>query len=106
MKAVMTMIESVAVRQRGGFDFETHYDNLCALQSSCPLPAVKAHLADGILDLNGDRIRSVNKNIANYYFLCSQNQPYFEILALTCSIYLNTFNMNYNNCTSIYENVF
>lgn len=62
VQLVMTMIESVAVRQRGGFDFETHYDNLCALQSSCPLPAVKAHLAEGILDLNGDRIRSVQQS--------------------------------------------
>lgn len=51
------MIESVAVRQRGAFDFATHYDNLCALQNSCPLPAVKAHLPDGVLDINGDRVR-------------------------------------------------
>lgn len=52
------MIESVQVRQRGAYDFETHYDNLCALQDSCPLPAVKAHLSQGVLDLNGDRIRA------------------------------------------------
>ncbi|KAL3885295.1 hypothetical protein ACJMK2_025378 [Sinanodonta woodiana] len=52
------MIESVQVRQRGAYDFETHYDNLCALQDSCPLPAVKAHLPQGVLDLNGDRIRA------------------------------------------------
>ena len=51
------MIESVAVRQRGAFDFVTHYDNLCALQNSFPLPAVKAHITDGVLDVNGDRIR-------------------------------------------------
>ena len=51
------MIESVVVRQRGAVDFAGHYDNLCALQSSCPLPAVKAHLPECVLDLNGDRIR-------------------------------------------------
>jgi len=51
------MIESVAVRQRGAYDFETHYNNLCALQNSCPIPAVKAHLACGKLDINGDRMR-------------------------------------------------
>ena len=51
------MIESVAARHRGAFEFESHYDNLCALQSSCPLPAVKAHLSEGVLDINGDRIR-------------------------------------------------
>ena len=53
----MTMIESVAARHRGAYDFEGHYDNLCALQSSCPLLAVKSHLSDGVLDINGDRIR-------------------------------------------------
>ncbi len=51
------MIESVAVRQRGGTDFATHYENLCALQSSCPLPAVKAHLHEGVIDINADRLK-------------------------------------------------
>ena len=51
------MIESVAERQQGAYDFATHYNNLCALQSSCPYPAVKAHLNEGVLDINGDRIR-------------------------------------------------
>jgi centrosomal protein CEP78 len=55
----MTMIESVAVRQQGAFHFDTYYENLCALQGSCPLPAVKARLPDGVLDINGDRIRLV-----------------------------------------------
>ncbi|KAI0223161.1 Centrosomal protein of 78 kDa [Lamellibrachia satsuma] len=54
------MIESVAVRQRGAYDFETHYNNLCALQNSCPIPAVKAHLACGKLDINGDRMRTTD----------------------------------------------
>ncbi|KAH9490694.1 Centrosomal protein of 78 kDa [Bulinus truncatus] len=53
----MTMIESVQARQRGAFNFADHYDNLCALQDSVPLSSVKAHLAQGVLDLNGDRIR-------------------------------------------------
>ncbi|KAL5020536.1 hypothetical protein ScPMuIL_003428 [Solemya velum] len=51
------MIESVKVRQRGAYDFDTHYDNLCAMQDSCPLPLVKVHLSQGVLDINGDRIR-------------------------------------------------
>ncbi|ELT95444.1 hypothetical protein CAPTEDRAFT_130202 [Capitella teleta] len=54
------MIESVAVRQQGAFHFETHYDNLCALQASCPLAAVKARLPEGVLDVNGDRIRATD----------------------------------------------
>ena len=53
------MIESVAVRQRGAYDFETHYENLCALQSSCPMAAVKAHLGEGVMDINGDRVKLV-----------------------------------------------
>ncbi|CAL1548543.1 unnamed protein product, partial [Lymnaea stagnalis] len=51
------MIESVQARQRGAYNFSDHYDNLCALQDSVPLPSVKAHLAQGVIDLNGDRIR-------------------------------------------------
>ena len=49
------MIESVQARHRGAFHFEDHYDNLCALQDTEPLPAVKAHLSQGVIDLNGDR---------------------------------------------------
>ncbi|XP_046585352.1 centrosomal protein of 78 kDa-like [Haliotis rubra] len=52
------MIESVQVRQSGAYDFENHYDNLCALQDSVPLAAVKAHLCQGVLDINGDRVRA------------------------------------------------
>uniref|UniRef100_H2XSH8 Centrosomal protein of 78 kDa n=1 Tax=Ciona intestinalis TaxID=7719 RepID=H2XSH8_CIOIN len=52
--------ESVAVRQRGAFDFASCYDNLCALQSTVPLSTVKAHLANGILDINGDKIRMID----------------------------------------------
>ncbi|XP_013408527.1 centrosomal protein of 78 kDa [Lingula anatina] len=52
------MIESVKVRQRGAYDFEAHYNYLCALQDSVPLPAVKAHLSDGVLDVSGDRVRA------------------------------------------------
>ena len=51
------MIESVQARQRGAYDFESHYDNLCALQDSVPLAAVKANLSSGILDINADRVR-------------------------------------------------
>ncbi|XP_041459089.1 centrosomal protein of 78 kDa-like isoform X2 [Lytechinus variegatus] len=54
---VMAMIESVKARRRGAQDFEGYYSQLCALQDSCPLTAVKAHLDDGILDLNADRVR-------------------------------------------------
>ncbi|XP_050399329.1 centrosomal protein of 78 kDa isoform X1 [Patella vulgata] len=52
------MIQSVQERQRGAYDFESHYDNLCALQDSAPLSAVKAHLSQGVLDISGDRIRA------------------------------------------------
>ncbi|XP_041356043.1 centrosomal protein of 78 kDa-like [Gigantopelta aegis] len=52
------MIHSVHVRQNGGNDFETYYDHLCALQDSVPVAAVKAHLSQGVLDINADRIRA------------------------------------------------
>ncbi|KAK7489948.1 hypothetical protein BaRGS_00018813 [Batillaria attramentaria] len=54
------MIESVQARQRGAYDFESHYDNLCALQDSVPLAAVKAHLSSGVLDINADRVRATD----------------------------------------------
>lgn len=54
----MAMFESVAMRQKGGLDFQLHYDNLCALSNTCPIPAVKARLVQNVLDLNGDRIRT------------------------------------------------
>jgi centrosomal protein CEP78 len=54
-----TMIESVQARQRGAFEFEEHYNNQFALQNSCPIPAIKAHLQSQVLDLNADRIRLV-----------------------------------------------
>jgi centrosomal protein CEP78 len=53
----MAVMESVAIRQRGGFDFAAHYDNLCALHNTCPVQAVKAHLSQRVLDINADRIR-------------------------------------------------
>ncbi|XP_038046202.1 centrosomal protein of 78 kDa-like [Patiria miniata] len=51
-------MESVQARQRGALDYEGYYKQLCALQDTCPLTCVKVHLAQGVLDLNGDRIRS------------------------------------------------
>ena len=57
-----TKIESVIARQRGAYDFESHYNDLCTLQNVCPIPAVKARLQENVLDLNGDRIRCVNMN--------------------------------------------
>ncbi|XP_077993782.1 centrosomal protein of 78 kDa-like [Glandiceps talaboti] len=51
------MIESVQARQRGAYDFASHYDNLCLLQNSCPLQSVKSHIEEGVLDINADRIR-------------------------------------------------
>ena len=54
---IMAKIESVIQRQRGAFEFDAYYNNLCALQNSVPLAQVTAHLKDGMIDVNGDRIR-------------------------------------------------
>ena len=53
----MALIESVQARHHGSHDFESYYTQLCALQDTCPLTSVKAHLSEGALDLNADRIR-------------------------------------------------
>ncbi|XP_072926506.1 centrosomal protein of 78 kDa isoform X1 [Hemitrygon akajei] len=51
------MIESTQLRQRRSMDFESHYEHLCALHDLVPLKAVKANLNEGVLDINGDRIK-------------------------------------------------
>ncbi|KAB0363010.1 hypothetical protein FD754_007166 [Muntiacus muntjak] len=51
------MIDSVKLRRDGAADFFSHYEYLCALQDSVPLPAVRACLREGVLDFNADRLR-------------------------------------------------
>ncbi|NXP79117.1 CEP78 protein, partial [Ramphastos sulfuratus] len=54
------MIESVKIRRQCMLDFYSHYEHLCALQSSVPLKAVKANLTQGALDLIVDRIKAAD----------------------------------------------
>uniref|UniRef100_A0A8C3YP21 Centrosomal protein of 78 kDa n=1 Tax=Catagonus wagneri TaxID=51154 RepID=A0A8C3YP21_9CETA len=51
------MIDSVKLRRDSVADFFSHYEYLCALQDSVPLPAVRASLREGVLDFNADRLR-------------------------------------------------
>lgn len=51
------MLDSVKLRRDGAADFLSQYEYLCALQDSVPLPAVRAGLRDGGLDLSADRLR-------------------------------------------------
>ncbi|KAK1334430.1 hypothetical protein QTO34_005435 [Cnephaeus nilssonii] len=50
----------VLVRRDSAADFFSHYEYLCALQDSVPLPAVRASLREGVLDFDADRLRSVD----------------------------------------------
>nr|XP_054357993.1 centrosomal protein of 78 kDa isoform X6 [Pongo pygmaeus] len=54
------MIDSVKLRRDSAADFFSHYEYLCALQDSVPLPAVRACLREGVLDFNADRLRGVD----------------------------------------------
>ncbi|XP_010223611.1 PREDICTED: centrosomal protein of 78 kDa isoform X2 [Tinamus guttatus] len=54
------MIDSVKVRRQCMQDFYSHYEHLCALQSSVPLKAVKDNLSEGALDLTVDRIKAAD----------------------------------------------
>ncbi|XP_077004597.1 centrosomal protein of 78 kDa-like isoform X2 [Tamandua tetradactyla] len=54
------MIDSVKLRRDSTADFFSHYEYLCALQDSVPLPAVRACLQEGVLDFNADRLRVVD----------------------------------------------
>lgn len=40
-------------------DFASHYDHLCLTRGMAPIPAVKMFLSQGVLDINGDRIKYV-----------------------------------------------
>ncbi|XP_020920804.1 centrosomal protein of 78 kDa isoform X5 [Sus scrofa] len=51
------MIDSVKLRRDSAADFFSHYEYLCALQDSVPVPAVRASLREGVLDFNADRLR-------------------------------------------------
>ncbi|KAI6058495.1 Centrosomal protein of 78 kDa [Aix galericulata] len=54
------MIDSVKIRRQCMLDFYSHYEHLCALQSSVPLKAVKTNLTEGTLDLIVDRIKAAD----------------------------------------------
>ncbi|XP_057414212.1 uncharacterized protein LOC130709381 isoform X3 [Balaenoptera acutorostrata] len=51
---------SVKLRRDSAADFFWHCEDLCALQDSVPLPAVRASLREGLLDFNADRLRGVD----------------------------------------------
>lgn len=50
------MIETVRQRQQNANDFKACYENLCALQGSCPLGSVVGNLGEDTLDCNADRV--------------------------------------------------
>ena len=53
------MLEKAQSRQqRAAFDFESHYENLCYLSDVSPLRSVKAQVSQGLIDINGDSLRS------------------------------------------------
>jgi hypothetical protein len=54
------MIDSVKLRRNCAADFFSHYEYLCALQDSVPLPALRSCLREGVLDFNADRLRVVD----------------------------------------------
>jgi len=41
-------------------DFDGCYEQLCCLQSTMPLQFVKVHLKEGVLDINGDKVRMID----------------------------------------------
>ncbi|XP_072461114.1 centrosomal protein of 78 kDa isoform X2 [Notamacropus eugenii] len=81
------MIDSVKLRRESAGDFFTHYEYLCALQDSIPLPVVRANLRHGVLDFNADRLKlldwapllsalRINKNLPSVA-IRSSYQPNF-----------------------------
>ncbi|XP_038163963.1 centrosomal protein of 78 kDa [Cyprinodon tularosa] len=52
--------DNAQLRRQGAHDFLAYYELSCARQDSVPLPAVKMHLDKGMLDFNGDRVKSTD----------------------------------------------
>ncbi|KAM8960574.1 centrosomal protein of 78 kDa [Pelodytes ibericus] len=70
------MIDSVRIRREGALDFQSHYENLCALQDSVPVPALKDCFKQDTLSFNADCIKAsdwppilntlkINKNLTS-----------------------------------------
>ena len=43
------MIETVLLRHKGSQDFDSYYESLCALESTCPVASVRAGAKTGVL---------------------------------------------------------
>ncbi|KAJ8798071.1 hypothetical protein J1605_001562 [Eschrichtius robustus] len=50
---------SVKLHRDSAADFFWHCEDLCVLQDSVPLPAMRASLREGLLDFNADHLRGV-----------------------------------------------
>ncbi|XP_053322899.1 centrosomal protein of 78 kDa isoform X2 [Spea bombifrons] len=82
------MINSVRVRHQGPMDFQSHYEYLCALQDSVPVPAIRSSFGQDVLSFNADRIKvsdwppilntlKVNKSLTSVS-IKSCHQPGYE----------------------------
>lgn len=50
--------DNAYIRQQGAHDFMAYYEFACAQMESVPLAAVSMNLDKGMLDFNGDRVKS------------------------------------------------
>lgn len=113
----MAMIETVRQRQKNSVDFASCYDNLCALQNSCPLGSITANLDDFIIDCNADRIRhsdwtpilnalKINKTLKSIAFRSYWQQTLYPDGGTFCFLYLalaparrlQNFNTTHQHC--------
>ncbi|CAH2294194.1 centrosomal of 78 kDa [Pelobates cultripes] len=51
------MIDSVQIRRHGAVDFHSHYESLCAIQDSVPVPAIRTSYGHRTLCFNADRVK-------------------------------------------------
>ena len=66
-------LDTVQIQCRDAQDFKACYDDVCAMQDSAPLPAVKANLSQGMLDFNEDRLKLTNLWLSINSYTISQS---------------------------------
>lgn len=72
-------MENAKARQKIKDNFKDFYEQLCALQNTCPLASVTANLQEGFIDCNADRIRLPDWNPLLDAFKCNNSLKFVAL---------------------------
>ena len=54
------MMEVTKLCQRGATDFVSYYNNLCALQSTCPVASIRGCAEEGVLNCHINKLKRID----------------------------------------------